>query len=140
MGDEKNHNNEVLVALAGVGSQSKEQVLLRAVREAAEEVTDFSWLSIGDSVLIKPVLNSGNPYPSTTNPEGVKAMVNLLMEKGAGRVVVSDMSGIEFVKLTPKGLKGSTRKLMYASGLAKVALEAGAELHFPEEFGWDAFF
>lgn len=140
MDDEKNQNNEVSVALAGVGSRSGEQVLMRAVREAAEVVTDFSWLSNGDSVLIKPVLNSGNPYPATTNPEGVKAMVNLLMEKGAERVVVSDMSGIEFVKLTPKGLKGSTRKLMYASGLAQAALEAGAELHFPEEFGWDAFF
>jgi hypothetical protein len=83
MGDEKNHNNEVCVALAGVGSQSREQVLLRAVREAASEVIDFNWLSNGDSILIKPVLNSGNPYPSPTNYEGGKAMVNLLMEKGA---------------------------------------------------------
>jgi uncharacterized protein (DUF362 family) len=29
---------------------------------------------------------------------------------------------------------------MQASGLADAALEAGAELHFPEEAGWDAFF
>jgi uncharacterized protein (DUF362 family) len=29
---------------------------------------------------------------------------------------------------------------MHASGMAKAAQEAGAELHFPEEAGWDAFF
>ena len=29
---------------------------------------------------------------------------------------------------------------MQASGIAEAALEAGAELHFPEEAGWDAFF
>ena len=67
-------------------------------------------------------------------------MVELLKEKGAGRVIVSDMSGIEFVKLTPEGLKGSSRALMHASGMAQAALEAGAELYFPEEAGWDAFF
>jgi uncharacterized protein (DUF362 family) len=50
------------------------------------------------------------------------------------------MSGIEHVKLTPESLNGSSRGLMHASGMAQAALEAGAELHFPEEAGWDAFF
>ena len=68
------------------------------------------------------------------------AIVELLKEKGAGRVIVSDMSGIEHVKLTPDKLKGSTRALMHASGIAQAAMDAGAELHFPEEAGWDAFF
>jgi uncharacterized protein (DUF362 family) len=50
------------------------------------------------------------------------------------------MSGIEYVKLAPEGLRGSSRKLMHASGMAQAAQEAGAELHFPEELGWEAFF
>jgi uncharacterized protein (DUF362 family) len=50
------------------------------------------------------------------------------------------MSGIEQVKLTEDKLEGSTRTLMKASGLAEAALEAGAELNFPEEAGWEAFF
>jgi uncharacterized protein (DUF362 family) len=133
-------DTEFLVALAGVTKDSDDPGLMSAVKEAAQAATDFGWLASGDSVLIKPALNSGNPYPATTSPEGIKAMVELLMEKGAGRVVVSDMSGIEFVKLTPDRLKGSSRKLMHASGMAQAALEAGAELHFPEEVGWDAFF
>lgn len=128
------------VALAGVTRDSDDLGLMSAVKKAALAATDFTWLSKGDSVLIKPALNSGNPYPATTSPEGIKAIVELLKEKGASRVIVSDMSGIEFVKLTPEGLKGSSRELMHASGMARAAQEAGAELHFPEEAGWDAFF
>jgi uncharacterized protein (DUF362 family) len=128
------------VSLAGVKKGSSEDVLIEAVRSAAESATDFSWLSNGDSVMIKPVLNSGNPYPATTNPTGLKAIVARLKEKGAGRVVVSEMSGYEHGKLTPDGLTGSSRELMKGSGMAKPALEAGAELYFPEEDGWDAFF
>ena len=59
--------------------------------------------------------------------------MTLLLEKGAGRVVVGDMSGIQYVKLTPEGVIGSTRELMKASGMAAAAQKAGAELHFPEE-------
>jgi uncharacterized protein (DUF362 family) len=128
------------VVLAGVTRASDDKGLISAVKDAAIAATDFSWLSKGDAVLIKPALNSGNPYPATTNPVGIKAMVELLKEKGAGRVIVSDMSGIEFVKLTPEGLKGSSRDLMHASGMARAALYAGAELYFPEEAGWEAFF
>ncbi len=131
---------ETTVALTGVPRGSDDQVLRTAVKNAAQAATDFAWLSRGDSVLIKPALNSGNPYPATTSPVGVQAMVGLLKEKGAGRVIVSDMSGIEHVKLTEDGLEGSSRALMEESGLAEAALNAGAELHFPEEAGWDAFF
>jgi len=128
------------VALAGVKRGAEERVLNRAVKDAAQSATGFSWLSKGDAVLIKPALNSGNPYPATTSPTAIQAMVELLKEKGASRVIVSDMSGIEHVKLTPERLKGSSRKLMVASGMADAALQAGAELYFPEEAGWEAFF
>jgi uncharacterized protein (DUF362 family) len=131
---------ETMVSLAGVRKGSAEELLAEAVRTAAESATDFSWLSKGDSVLIKPALNSGNPYPATTNPTGVKAITALLKEKGAGRVIVSDMSGVEHVKLSPDGLKGSSRELMEKSGMAGAAMAGGAELYFPEEDGWDAFF
>lgn len=131
----------VRVGLAGTPGGADEGRLAGAVRLAAESVTDFSWLSKGDSVLIKPACNSGKPYPATTSPLALSAMIRLLKEKGAGRVVVSDMAGIEWVKLTPSGLKrGSTRKLMEKNGLLAAALSAGAEMHFPEEAGWGAFF
>ena len=128
------------VFLAGVVRGAPENVLKNAVREAAEAATDFSWLSRGDAVFIKPALNSGNPYPATTSPAAIGAMVALLKEKGAGRVIVGDMSGIEHLKLTPEGVQGSSRDLMKACGMAEAAMGAGAELHFFEEAGWNSFY
>jgi len=132
--------SDAKVGLAGLPAGTDGSAIVTAVRQAAEAVTDFSWLSRGDAVLIKPSINSGNPYPATTHPAGVKAMVALLKEKGAGKVVVSDMSGIEHVKLSPDELSGSTRELTASCGIARAAVEAGADLYFPEEDGWDAFF
>jgi uncharacterized protein (DUF362 family) len=130
----------IRVFLAGVGRGASEQVMKLAVRAAAEATTDFSWLSKGDSVFIKPALNSGNPYPATTNPIAIGAMVELLKQKRARRVIVGDMSGIEHVKLSPKGVTGSSRRLMEASGMARAVQAAGGEIHFFEEAGWDAFY
>ena len=72
------------------GEHENSYVLFKKIVEAA---TDFSWLSKGDRVLIKMALNSGNPYPATTDPWSVKCMVKLLREKGAGRILVGDKSG-----------------------------------------------
>jgi uncharacterized protein (DUF362 family) len=133
-------DQQTRVFLAGVKAGSSIAELETAVREAALAASDFSWLSKGDAVFIKPALNSGNPYPATTSPVAISAMVKLLKEKGARRVVVGDMSGIEHVKLSPQGLQGSTRRLMELSGMAKAVLAAGAEIHFFEEAGWRAFY
>ena len=130
----------IRVFLAGVGREALEQVVKSAVRAVAEATTDFSWLSKGDAVFIKPALNSGSPYPATTNPIAIGAMVELLKEKGAHRVIVGDMCGIEHVKLSPNGLTGSSRRLMEASGMARAVQAAGGETHFFEEAGWDAFY
>jgi uncharacterized protein (DUF362 family) len=133
-------DRDARVFLAGVSRGASAQAIEIAVRESALAASGFSWLSRGDSVFIKPALNSGRPYPATTSPIAVAAMVRLLKEKGAGRVIVGDMSGIEHVKLSPDGFSGSTRKLMEASGMAGMVQAAGAELHFFEEAGWHAFY
>ncbi len=127
------------VFVAGMDGGVSEQVKL-AVRHAAEAATDFSWLSKGDTVLIKPALNSVNPYPATTSPLAVGAMIELLKEKGAGRVVVGDMTGIKHVKLSPDGVSGSTYGSMEASGMTAAVVAAGGELYAFEEAGWDAFY
>jgi uncharacterized protein (DUF362 family) len=132
--------HDTKVFLAGVNDGASEQEVKSAVCAAAEAATDFSWLSKGDSVFIKPALNSGYPYPATTSPVAIGAMVELLKKKGARRVIVGDMSGIEYVKLTPQGLSGSTRRLMDATGMTRIVQAAGAEIHFFEEAGWNAFY
>jgi uncharacterized protein (DUF362 family) len=128
------------VSLAGLPRGGTVQDLKSAVYAAAESATDFSWLSKGDAVFIKPALNSGNPYPATSSPIAIEAMVELLRRKGARRVIVGDMCGIEHVKLSQDGLRGSSRRLMESSGIAQAIQTAGGEIHFFEEGGWGAFY
>jgi uncharacterized protein (DUF362 family) len=128
------------VFLAGIVRNAPDNDIKDALRRTAEAATDFSWLSKGDSVLIKPVINSGNPYPATTSPLAVAAMIQLLKEKGAGRVIVGDMSGVEHVRFSPLKISGSSRALAESGGMAKAVQTAGGELHFFEEAGWNAFY
>ena len=123
-----------------MNKDAPETEIKRAVRSSAEAATDFSWLSKGDAVFIKIAMNSGNPYPATTSPVAVAAMVELLREKGAGRVIVGDMSGVEHMRFSSRGLTGSSRKLMEASGMARVVHATGAEIRFFEEAGWNSFY
>jgi uncharacterized protein (DUF362 family) len=132
--------SQAKVFLAGVSRGAPEQGIKRAVRDAAEAATDFSWLTKGDAVFIKPVNNSGNPYPATTSPTAIAAMVEILKEKGAGRVIVGDMSGVQYLRFSPTSLSGSSRALMASSGVAKAVQASGGELHGFEEGGWNAFY
>ncbi len=130
----------VPVSLAGVPRGSEAEVTERAVRDAVGMATDFSWLSRGDSVLIKVSCNSGNVYPATTDPVALRAMIALLQERGAGRVIVGDMSGVQALRFSPDATTGSSRELLTSAGLARAALDSGAELQAFEEAGWDGFF
>jgi len=96
---------------------------------------DFSWLGRGDSVLLKVALNSENPHPATTSPNAVLGMVAELFERGAGRVVVADQSGVESVRLTATDTAGSTRDNARGAGLLDAIEASGAEAHFFEESG-----
>jgi len=128
------------VGLAGVRRGGGVGETATALRRAVLATTDLGWLSRGDTVLIKPVCNSGNVYPATTDPAALHAMIVLLREHGAGRVIVADMSGVQFVRFSPDRLSGSTRALMQNNGLLAAAEAAGGEVHCFEEHGWDAFF
>jgi len=132
--------SQTKVFLAGVGKGAPEREIKLAVRNAVEAATDFSWLSKGDAVFIKPVNNSGNPYPATTSPPAIAAMVEILKEKGARRVIVGDMSGVRDLRFSPTSVSGSSRALMAASGMAKAVHSSGAEMHCFEESGWNAFY
>ncbi|MGZ3593318.1 MAG: DUF362 domain-containing protein, partial [Syntrophales bacterium] len=132
--------SQAKVFLAGASKGAPEQSIKLAVRNAAEAATDFSWLYKGDAVFIKPVNNSGNPYPATTSPTAIAAMVEILKEKGARRVIVGDMSGAQYVRFSPTSLSGSSRALISSSGMAKAVLASGAEMHCFEEGGWNAFY
>ena len=66
------------------------------IREAILATTDLKWLEAGQLVAVKVVSNSARPYPFTTHPEALKAVVKILRERGA-RVVVADQAGTKWV-------------------------------------------
>jgi uncharacterized protein (DUF362 family) len=127
------------VSLAPVNPEPSAQDMDRAISEATLAVDDLRWLKPGDTVFIKPVINSGAPYPSTTSALAVAGMIRLLKKRGAGRVVVGDMSGVFHFDQKPDGCKGSTRELAKSAGLFHAVEEAGAEWAFFEEAGWESF-
>lgn len=128
------------VSLAPLRRDPSPQEMDQAIRDATLAVDHLDWLQPGDTVFIKPVLNSGKPYPSTTSPLALASMIRLLQENGAGRVVVGDMSGVGHLDQRPEGCKGSSRKLAEKAGLLPAVLEAGAEWAFFEEAGWGSFY
>jgi Domain of unknown function (DUF362) len=89
-----------------------------AIRNVILEATDsLSWLSAGETVLLKPALNSPDPYPATTHPLAISVTAELLAERGA-KVVIGDQSGIEHVLHHPGGvIRGSTLENYARSGM-----------------------
>ena len=63
-----------------------------AVRQAIALTSGLGFISPGDTVLLKPNVNSGDPYPYSTNPEVVATVTKLAFEHGAARVIVADKS------------------------------------------------
>jgi uncharacterized protein (DUF362 family) len=128
------------VSLAPLNRGPSSQDMDKAIREAVLAVDNLDWLKPGDTVLIKPAINSGKPYPATTSPLAVASMIRLLREKGAARVIVGDMSGVWHLDQRPDGCTGSTRKLAESAGLLPVVPAAGGEWAFFEESGWESFY
>jgi uncharacterized protein (DUF362 family) len=129
-----------LVALEAVAKGAGADAVVAAVKRVAEAASDFSWLSRGDVVFIKPVSNSGNRYPAATSPLAVQALVSLLRAKGAGRVIVGDKSGVQYVCQDERRQRGSTRQLFTRNGLHQAALDSGGEVHYFDEAGYQAYF
>jgi len=100
----------------------------RMVREAIDLIGGIEKLDVlGKVVLLKPNIVSGALSPVTTSPWVVRAVTKILIESGARRVLVGDMSA--FIKLP-------TRKNMEDSFIKTMAEEAGAELVPFEDGGW----
>lgn len=111
----------------------KEQLVIvknRNPEEAVEEIIQrtggFDFIKPGQTVLVKPNLNSGNPYPATTNPAVVAKVVELAYQKGAKKVFVGDFSGV---------LNPGTMKNFKTSGILAAATAVGAEVVAFDEIG-----
>ena len=82
-----------------------------------KSTNNLEWLSKGDVVLLKPALNSDNPYPSTTHPLAVNVISKILSKRGAD-VVIGDQSGLGHVIQDNKGvIRGHTHDNFIKSGM-----------------------
>jgi uncharacterized protein (DUF362 family) len=89
-----------------------------SVRQAIALTSGLGFIRSGDTVLLKPNLNSGDPFPYSTNPEVVRAVIELARDHGASRVIVADRSNPSY----------DTIDAMQRSGISAVAEALGAEI------------
>ncbi len=80
----------------------------------------------GDEVLLKPNFNTADSPPGSSDPDFVKAVIELLYEHGAKKVVLGESSMLRL----------STRKVLEETGMLKKAEEAGAEVVIFDEGNW----
>lgn len=80
----------------------------------------------GDVVLLKPNFNSADATPASSSSDFLRAIVELLYEHEAGRVVVGESS-----------MQGtSTRRIMEKTGALEVLKDSGAEVVFFDGGKW----
>jgi uncharacterized protein (DUF362 family) len=81
----------------------------------------------GEEVLLKPNYNSADAPPASSEPRFLRAIVELLFEAGAGKVVVGESSW----------QMASTRRVMEKTGTLAELKDSGAEIVFFDEGRWE---
>jgi uncharacterized protein (DUF362 family) len=108
----------VLSKVATTGNLKKD------ILEAVDLIGGFNKaIDKADQVLLKPNYNSMDPPPASSDPQFLKAIVELLFEHGAGKVIVGESSW--------QGL--STRKALDRTGTLAALKDSGAEMAFFDE-------
>jgi uncharacterized protein (DUF362 family) len=117
-------NGKVLVGkVAAVDDKYLKGSILRAV----DLIGGFGKVvENGDEVWLKPNFNTSDPPPSSSDPEFVKAVIELLFEHGASKVILGESSMLSL----------STRKVFEETGMMQEARETEAEDVFFDEKKW----
>jgi len=88
------------------------------LKRALEMVGGLDFLKPGDSVFLKPAINSYNPFPATTSPLIISELIALLKDKGAGDIFVGDLS--PFTQ--------DTMYCMQQTGIYQATIDGGAQI------------
>ncbi len=115
-------NGRFLVSKTSISGDLKSDI-----KRAVELIGGFEKvIEEGDTVTIKPNLNTADPYPASSDPEFIKALGELLLDAGAEKIRIVDSST----------LRVSTREVAKKIGLDKVADALDADLIFLDENEW----
>jgi len=83
----------------------------------------------GDTILLKPNYNTADPYPGSSDPAFIEAIIKMLYEFGAGKVIVGERTAFLH-----------SRRVLEQAGIIKVAEEARAEVKVFGKDGWRLLF
>jgi uncharacterized protein (DUF362 family) len=101
--------------------------LTQSIGDAVGSIGGFERLvEPGDEILVKPNFNTEDPPPASSDVEFVQAVIQLLYQYGAGRVVVGDSST----------MLRSTQTILQNLGMSQATEEAGAELLSFDDGEW----
>jgi uncharacterized protein (DUF362 family) len=98
----------------------------RAVRKAVELSGGMNFIKSGQTVLIKPNVNSGDAYPASTNPEVIYEVIKMVWERDPKRVIVGERSN--YLR--------TTRDEMKKAGIDKAIFDGKAELVTFDDMSW----
>jgi len=117
--------------IKGIKKDSSDDVLNREIKELFLEITgNLKWLKKGQTVYLKPALNSPRKYPATTYPGVIKVVAEEIRKRG-GNVIVGDQSGIGHVLSDKNGVvRGSSLDCYIKSGMS-----SSGEVFIPFEEG-----
>ena len=121
-GNSYTKDRKVLISKVTCTDNFKESIL-----KAVDLIGGFNKvIEKGDEVLLKPNYNSADPPPASNDSGFLRAVIELLFEHGAGKVVLGESS--------MQGLM--TRKVMETTGTLEKVKDTGAELVFFDEGKW----
>lgn len=124
------------VNVKGVNSKGENSIGESIANVFLKSTNNLEWLSDDNVVLLKPALNSSDPYPATTHPLAVKVISKILKDRGA-KVVVGDQSGLKHVLQDQSGvIHGNTHHNYIKSGMGT----ADDKFVSFESEGWDEGF
>lgn len=83
----------------------------------------------GDTVLLKPNYNTADPFPGSSDPDFIKAVIEILYEAGVERVIVGERSAYL-----------NTRKVLEKAGIVNACKEVKAEVRIFGRNGWRVIF
>lgn len=101
--------------------------LRQSICQAVAAIGGFQRLvEPGDTILVKPNFNTNDPPPASNDPHFVRAVIELLYQHGAGKVVLGESATFS----------ASTRDVLCEIGMLQAAKEAGAEVAIFDEGEW----
>jgi len=115
---------------AKAGMQKSKVAIVRTDNRATGIRTAMAQFDLtrfrGASIALKANYNSADPFPASTHPDTLRALIKELKNNGAGQITLAERSGM-----------GKTSVVLEKTGVTKIAREHGVRLVVMEDLGAD---